>query len=350
MACCRTWGPATLLLVAAMPHLQQALRSQRGWRPGWRIQDDTQDNTNSMAHPGNTRAESGGGAEGSGIDVGRAAALNATMSNRRRIYRPINRRRRENMEKEVAAVTSAADSTSESEAEDDLVIILEDHTDVMPARLLASKSRQFNASSVAPIPSSTERTGAATGMDASALRTNRIFVGGLGECNLDVLLSYFGQYNVVDATVIRDNKNGKSRGFGYVQFDHFDAVDEIMQFGLPHHIDTHTIGINRLHNLNNKQVVVKRAVPKEAMTDAQAFRHNSDRLYEAVESPPFLGPPLSHHVAPIYAAFGKNRDTGDSWGQASPHKGSYLRGPPFWKAGGIAAGIENNPFVGVQLE
>jgi len=356
MACCRTWGPATLLLVAAMPHLQQALRSQRGWRPGWRIQDDTQDNTNSMAHPGNTRAESGGGAEGSGIDVGRAAALNATMSNRRRIYRPINRRRRENIEKEAAAVTSAADSTSESEAEDDLVIILEDHTDVMPARLLASKSRQFNASSVAPIPSSTERTGAATGMDASALRTNRIFVGGLGECNLDVLLSYFGQYNVVDATVIRDNKNGKSRGFGYVQFDHFDAVDEIMQFGHPHHIDTHTIEINRLHNLNDRRVVVKRAIPKEAMADTRplyravnsSIRRNADRLYKAVESPPFRGPPLSHYVAPTYKAFAKAGDTRDRWGQASPHKGPYLSGPPSWEAGGIAPGIQNIPFLGGQ--
>jgi len=344
MGCRCTWGPATLLLVAAMSHLQQALRSKQGWRPGWRIQDGTQDNTNRMAHPGNTRAEGGGGAEGSRTAVGRAAALNTAMA-ARRIHRRTNRHRHENIEKEAAAVRSAADSTSESEAEDDLVVILEDHTDAMPTRLLASKSRQFNEPSALPAPSSMERTRAATGMDAPGLRTNRIFVGGLGECDPDVLLSYFDQYNIVDAVVL------KSRGFGYVQFDHSDAVDEIMQFGLPHHIDTHMIEVNTLHNLNNKQVVVKRAFPKEAMAAAQASRRNSrGRLYKAVKSLPFHEPPLFHHIAPTYKAFGKAGGTGDGWRQTSLHKGPYLSGPSPWKAGGIAPGIENNPFAGGQLK
>jgi len=160
----------------------------------------------------------------------------------------------------------------------------------------------------------------------------------------------------VDAEVMRDNTNGKSRGFGYVQFYHVDAVDEIMKFGHPHHIDTHTIEINRLHNLNDKRVVVKRAIPKEAMADTRplyravdsSIRRNADRLHKAVESPPFRGPPLSHYVAPTYKAFAKAGDTRDRWGQASRNKGPYLSGPPSWEAGGIAPGIQNIPFLGGQ--
>jgi len=258
MACRRTWASAMLLLVAATSQLQQALRSRQL--------------PISVAHTGKSRAEGGGGE-----DVGKAAAektAKPTESAQLRRRRGKDSRREttlrrgllKNATNEVAALARAADSTSESEEEeDDLVVTLEDHTDVMPDRLLVFKSHHFKAPRSLPPPSGLGWVGAAPSMDASALRTDRIFVGGLGECNSDVLVSYFGQYKIVDAVVMRDKFTGRSRGFGFVQFDHVGAVDEIMQFGQPRHIDGRLIEVSRQHYLNKKRVEVKRSIPKETL-------------------------------------------------------------------------------------
>jgi len=209
----------------------------------------------------------------------------------------------------------------------------------------------------APMQQPMMRVGAAPAMDASAFRTDKIFLGGLGACNEDVLVSYFGQYTIVDAVVMRDKGTGKSKGFGFVQFDHFGCVDEIMQFGQPPHIDGRFVEVNGNHILNNKHVEVKRSIPKEAMATAQSFRPNAGGFYQAAQSLLFRGPQPSHHAAPPYQApprkgFGKagGKGAGHSFGPAPSHKGSYPSGPPSGKAGGKAggkaAGSGNKLFVG----
>jgi len=136
VACCCMWGPASLLLVAATSQPLPALRSKQI--------------TNWMAHPGNGGAEGGGRAEGSSEAVGEAPAENVAQHplespHRRRgatrNQRDLRRVSRNIAKMEAAAVTSALGNSSETEEEDDLVIILEDHTDLMPPRLLAFESR-----------------------------------------------------------------------------------------------------------------------------------------------------------------------------------------------------------------
>lgn len=194
---------------------------------------------------------------------------------------------------------------------------------------------------------------AAPAMDPSAFRTDKVFIGGLGACDTDVLCAYFGQYTIVDAVVMKDKATGRSKGFGFVQFDHFGAVDEIMQFGQPRHIDGRFVEMSSNHILNGKQVEVKRSIPKEAM--AAGFRPHAAGLHRAAPSPVFRAPAPFHHFAAPYQApphkgFGKagGKAPGPSWGPAAPHKGSHPSGPPRGKAGGKgnAAGSGSKVFVG----
>ena len=113
MACSHTWGSGTLLLVAAMSQVTQAFCLQQ-------IADR-------MAHPDIGEAEGGGGPEG------RRRGLLRRSGQRLRAKRC-------RVVKAAAATAGAPEGTSESEAEDDLVVILEDHTDVMPPKLLAFES------------------------------------------------------------------------------------------------------------------------------------------------------------------------------------------------------------------
>jgi len=136
VACCCMWGPASLLLVAATWQPLRALRSKQI--------------TNWMAHPGNGGAEGGARAEGGSEAVGEAPAENVAehplephrpRSRNRHRWRHVRRVSRKIAKMEAAAVTRALENSSETEEEDDLVIILEDHTDLMPPRLLAFESR-----------------------------------------------------------------------------------------------------------------------------------------------------------------------------------------------------------------
>jgi len=159
---------------------------------------------------------------------------------------------------------------------------------------------------------------AAPSMAFSAMRTDKIFIGGLGQCNEDVLVSYFGQYNIVDVVVMRDKVTGRSKGFGFVQFDHFGAVDEIMQFGQPHHIDGRMIEVSGNHCLNGQHVEVKRSIPKEAMA-ATGFRPHAGGPSRTAAPRHFDAPPA--YQAPPQKGFGK----APAFGKA-PHKGCSGKG------------------------
>ncbi|CAK9180197.1 unnamed protein product [Ilex paraguariensis] len=86
------------------------------------------------------------------------------------------------------------------------------------------------------------------------LRTKKIFVGGLpATLSEDGFRQYFEAYgNVVDVVVMYDQQTNRPRGFGFISFDAEDAVDRVLH--------------KTFHDLNGKQVEVKRALPKDAHT------------------------------------------------------------------------------------
>lgn len=82
-------------------------------------------------------------------------------------------------------------------------------------------------------------------------RTKKIFVGGLAATvTEDDFKKYFGQFgNITDAVVMYDHSTQRPRGFGFITFDTEDAVDRVLE--------------KTFHELNEKMVEVKAAVPRE---------------------------------------------------------------------------------------
>ncbi|KAI5580432.1 hypothetical protein BDE02_08G154200 [Populus trichocarpa] len=84
------------------------------------------------------------------------------------------------------------------------------------------------------------------------IRTKKIFVGGLPPTLTDDgFRQYFEAFGLVtDVVIMYDQSTQRPRGFGFISFDSEDAVDRVLQ--------------RTFHDLNGKQVEVKRALPKEA--------------------------------------------------------------------------------------
>ncbi|VFQ65468.1 unnamed protein product [Cuscuta campestris] len=101
-------------------------------------------------------------------------------------------------------------------------------------------------------------------------KTKKIFVGGLPPtlCD-DDLREYFSTYgNVVEQQIMLDHTTGRSRGFGFVSFDSEDSVEKVLSDG-------------RMHELNGKQVEIKRAEPKRGggsdhMTESRTHHFNNN--------------------------------------------------------------------------
>lgn len=84
------------------------------------------------------------------------------------------------------------------------------------------------------------------------IRTKKIFVGGLPPTlSEEGFREYFETYgHVTDVVVMYDQSTGRPRGFGFISFDTEEAVDRVLH--------------KTFHDLNGKQVEVKRALPKDA--------------------------------------------------------------------------------------
>ncbi|XP_022740174.1 heterogeneous nuclear ribonucleoprotein 1-like [Durio zibethinus] len=84
------------------------------------------------------------------------------------------------------------------------------------------------------------------------IRTKKIFVGGLPPTlTEDGFRQYFEAYgHVTDVVIMYDQNTQRPRGFGFISFDAEDAVDRVLH--------------KNFHDLNGKQVEVKRALPKDA--------------------------------------------------------------------------------------
>lgn len=84
------------------------------------------------------------------------------------------------------------------------------------------------------------------------VKTKKIFVGGLPPTlSEEGFRQYFEAFgHVTDVVVMYDQSTQRPRGFGFVSFDTEDAVDRVLY--------------KTFHDLNGKQVEVKRALPKDA--------------------------------------------------------------------------------------
>lgn len=94
------------------------------------------------------------------------------------------------------------------------------------------------------------------------MRTKKIFVGGLPPTlSEDEFRQYFETYGVVtDVIIMYDQQTNRPRGFGFISFDSEDAVDRVLH--------------KTFHDVNGKQVEVKRALPKDANTGRDASESN----------------------------------------------------------------------------
>ncbi|XP_073028916.1 heterogeneous nuclear ribonucleoprotein 1-like [Primulina eburnea] len=83
-------------------------------------------------------------------------------------------------------------------------------------------------------------------------RTKKIFVGGLPPTlSEDGFRQYFEAYGMVtDVVIMYDQQTNRPRGFGFISFDSEEAVDRVLH--------------KTFHDLDGKQVEVKRALPKDA--------------------------------------------------------------------------------------
>ncbi|CAF1221400.1 unnamed protein product [Rotaria sordida] len=124
------------------------------------------------------------------------------------------------------------------------------------------------------------------------LTVKKLFVAGLREgINEDSLRQYFSRFgNIVEVLVMKD-RDGKPRGFAFVTFDDYDAVDKAV--------------LEKPHIINGRNLDVKKAVPKEKMqeesitnspgggTGMSSFNRNNPSNYSGANTGPPPPPPSS---------------------------------------------------------
>ncbi|CCD22772.1 uncharacterized protein NDAI_0A06170 [Naumovozyma dairenensis CBS 421] len=116
---------------------------------------------------------------------------------------------------------------------------------------------QASPYSSVPLPSQAQAYGGQTGgaqtggprADLSK-ESCKLFIGGLNwETTEEKLKDYFSKYgNVVDLKIMKDANSGRSRGFGFLSFEHPSSVDEV---------------VKSQHILDGKVIDPKRAIPRE---------------------------------------------------------------------------------------
>ncbi|XP_031484157.1 heterogeneous nuclear ribonucleoprotein 1-like [Nymphaea colorata] len=187
-------------------------------------------------------------------------------------------------------------------------------------------------------------------------RTKKIFVGGLSS-NLteEEFKGYFEKFGkITDVVVMYDSATHRPRGFGFITFDSEDAVDNVMQ--------------KSFHELNDKLVEVKRAVPKDGnlghhgnngprMTGGGGGYMYSNNNGAGIYSPygPRYGFFPGYTPLPPIANYGNGRlgaypsPVGGALGGTGGYGGGYPIGsyggiPP--QAAGYGAGFANGPTIG----
>ncbi|KAJ4965386.1 hypothetical protein NE237_017235 [Protea cynaroides] len=177
-------------------------------------------------------------------------------------------------------------------------------------------------------------------------RTKKIFVGGLSSSlTEEEFKSYFEKFGrITDVVVMYDSVTHRPRGFGFITFDSEEAVESVMQ--------------KNFHELNEKFVEVKRAVPKDGNSNGTSNGTNTrvrgERgslcgTYRGPVNPPYspsywMFPSYTHPPLPGYGSIG-----GYPYG-ATTYGGGYS----FGGYGGIGYGthpiaVPRSPWYGPSM-
>lgn len=144
--------------------------------------------------------------------------------------------------------------------------------------------------------------------------TKKIFVGGLSAELTEVeFRSYFSKFGkITDVVVMHDSMTNRPRGFGFVTFESEDSVENAVQ--------------KSFHELNDKLVEVKRAVPKDGNSGSR--NNGNSRSAVGSRSPydgfqPFEYPSNGprYDVLPGFAPFPGYNGVG-----AYPYNGGFYGG------------------------
>ncbi|CAF2040748.1 BnaA09g14620D [Brassica napus] len=109
-------------------------------------------------------------------------------------------------------------------------------------------------------------------------RTKKLFVGGLSsETTEEEFKTYFEKFGkTTDVVVMHDSVTNRPRGFGFVTYDSENSVEIVMQ--------------SHFHELSNKRVEVKRAIPKEGIqsNNGGGNHHNLPPTYSSFKATPYV--------------------------------------------------------------
>ncbi|XP_054821762.1 heterogeneous nuclear ribonucleoprotein 1-like [Prosopis cineraria] len=177
-------------------------------------------------------------------------------------------------------------------------------------KALSREDQQISATSRTGNPNFARNAG-----NGGNLKTKKIFVGGLPPTlTEEKFRQYFEAYgHVTDVVVMYDQNTGRPRGFGFISFDTEEAVDRVL--------------LKPFHDLNGKQVEVKRALPKDANPGASG-RMMSSAGYQG------------------YGASGGNQNSYDGRMDSSRYVQPQSTGggfPPYGSSGYTAAGYGYGP-------
>ncbi|KAE8679913.1 RNA-binding protein 1 [Hibiscus syriacus] len=158
-------------------------------------------------------------------------------------------------------------------------------------------------------PNQQQNSGSSTnGSDAAdsnnSFRTKKIFVGGLSATlTEEEFKNYFERFGrITDVVVMHDSMTNRPRGFGFVTFDSEESVENVMQ--------------KNFHEVNNRLVEVKRAVPKEGSNG----RYGNQNLkpgaawgspYNGFQAVEFTSNGSGYGIFPGYAPLHAHNPVGD---------------------------------------
>ncbi|XP_058080538.1 heterogeneous nuclear ribonucleoprotein 1-like [Magnolia sinica] len=125
------------------------------------------------------------------------------------------------------------------------------------------QQQQHPQQSRGPVCKNSSSGGASGNNSGNQFKNRKIFVGGLSaNITEEDFRAYFEKYGrITDVVVMYDTVTHRPRGFGFITFDSDEAVESVLQ--------------KSFHELNDKRVEVKLAVPKDGSNGNSSNGGNS---------------------------------------------------------------------------
>mmetsp|Transcript_11353 Transcript_11353/g.41543 ORF Transcript_11353/g.41543 Transcript_11353/m.41543 type:complete len:211 (+) Transcript_11353:372-1004(+) len=157
------------------------------------------------------------------------------------------------------------------------------------------------------------------GMDKGPSDRKKIFVGGLAStADEDALHQFFSKFGPIqEILVMREPGTNRPRGFGFVTFDDEEAVNKVL--------------VSRYHEMGDKRVEVKAAVPRGEMPARGPRGHSGHHGGPYGGNGYVRGPHMGGYGGP-YGGYG------GGYGRGGFAPGPYGGGMPYGGYGGPEGG------------